>query len=301
VTSSLLPYETGVLAATTAFGKTVIAAYMIGAGDTRTLVLVHRRQLLDQWIARLQTSLDIEPNQIGVIHGGKKKPTGFIDVAFVQSLVRNGVVSELVADYGHVIVDECHHLSAVGFEAVARQAKARDVLALSATARKDGHHPIIFTQRGPVRHRVDARAQAASRPFDHKVVFRRTEFLPDLSDPNEKPAIQELYAMLARDQARNDLIFVDILAALEAGGSPVVITERKDHLESLATRLSKFAKRACKPVGFITLRRNTACLRLPFARGDRIDRAMNSNRFAFSRCRAVGEIGTLHCSKRARL
>jgi len=241
--AALLPYETGVLAATTAFGKTVIAAKMIAARDRNTLVLVHRRQLLDQWVARLQTFLDIPPNTLGVIHGGKKKPTGKIDVALMQSLIRKGVVSDLVADYGHVVVDECHHLSAVGFEAIARGAKAQYVLGLSATVtRKDGHHPIIFMQCGPIRHRVDAKKQAAARPFDHKVVFRRTEFRFAWSSPDEKPAIQELYAGLAQDTARNDLIFNDILSALEAGRSPVVITERKDHLDLLADRLSKFAK-----------------------------------------------------------
>ena len=166
--ANLLDHETGVLAATTAFGKTVVAAKMIAMRDRNTLVLVHRRQLLDQWLARLQSFLDISPDKIGVIHGGKKKPSGNIDIALMQSLVRKGIVSDLVADYGHVIVDECHHLSAVGFEAIAREAKARFVLGLSATVtRKDGHHPIIFMQCGPIRHRVDARKQAALRPFDH--------------------------------------------------------------------------------------------------------------------------------------
>ena len=241
--TKLLMHESGVLAATTAFGKTVVAAKMIAARDRNTLVLVHRRQLLDQWVARLQTFLDVAPGQIGAVHGGKKKPTGVIDVALVQSLIQNGVVSDLVASYGHVVVDECHHVSAVGFEAIAREAKAQYMLGLSATVtRKDGHHPIIFMQCGPVRHRVDARTQAASRPFDHKVVFRHTEFRRDRSSPDDKPAIQELYARLAQDQTRNDLIFDDILSALEAGRSPMVITERKDHLEVLAKRLAKFAK-----------------------------------------------------------
>jgi len=114
--------------------------------------------------------LDIPPGGLGIIHGGKKRPTGIVDVALMQSLIRRGVVSDLVADYGHVVVDECHHLSAVGFEAIARAAKAQYVLGLSATVtRKDGHHPIIYMQCGPVRYRVDARKQAASRPFDHKV------------------------------------------------------------------------------------------------------------------------------------
>ena len=108
---------------------------------------------------------------------GRRSRPGIIDIALMQSLVRKGVVSDLVADYGHVVVDECHHLSAVGFEAIAREAKAQYVLGLSATVtRKDGHHPIIFMQCGPVRHRVDAKTQAAARPFDHKVIFRRTEF-----------------------------------------------------------------------------------------------------------------------------
>ena len=241
--AALLPHETGVLAATTAFGKTVIAANMIAARKRTTLVLVHRRQLLDQWVARLQAFLDIPSNSIGVIHGGKKKPTGIIDIALMQSLVRKDIVADLVADYGHVIVDECHHLSAVGFEAIARAAKAQYVLGLSATVtRKDGHHPIIFMQCGPVRYRVDARKQAAGRPFDHKVVFRRTGFRIPRSSLEERPAIQELYARIAQDTARNDLIFDDILTALEAGRSPVVITERKDHLDTLASRLSKFAK-----------------------------------------------------------
>ncbi len=256
---ALLQHETGVLAATTAFGKTVIAAKMIAERDRTALVLVHRRQLLDQWVARLQAFLDIPPNKLGVIHGGKKKPSGNIDIALMQSLVRKGVVSDLVADYGQIVVDECHHLSAVGFEAIARQAKARYVLGLSATVtRKDGHHPIIFMQCGPIRHRVDAKKQAAARPFDHKVVFRRTEFRLAQNNPDEKPAIQELYARLTQDPARNDLIFDNVLAALEAGRSPVVITERKDHLDALAGRLSKFAKNVIVLRGGTTVRQSRA-------------------------------------------
>ena len=241
--SALLAEDTGVLAATTAFGKTVVAARMIAARGCNTLVLVHRLQLLDQWLARLKTFLDVPPECIGVIHGGKRKPTGLIDIALIQSLSRKGEVADLVADYGHLVVDECHHLSAVAFEAVARAAKARYVLGLSATlTRKDGHHPIIFMQCGPIRYRVDARSQAAARPFDHKVIVRHTEFRFNRAEPDERPAIHDLYARLAADQARNDLIFDDILAALDAGRSPVVITERKDHLALLAERLAKFAR-----------------------------------------------------------
>ncbi len=130
---ALLPHDHGVLAATTAFGKTVVAAALIAHRGRNALVLVHRRELLTQWVERLRTFLDIDPKDIGIIGGGRRKPTGIIDVALIQSLVRQSEVSDLVADYGHLVVDECHHLSAASFELVARRAKARYVLGLSAT------------------------------------------------------------------------------------------------------------------------------------------------------------------------
>jgi superfamily II DNA or RNA helicase len=75
---------------------------------------------------------------IGKIGGGKRKPSGLIDIALIQSLVRKGEVDDIVGDYGHLIIDECYHLSAVSFEQVARRIKARYVLGLSATVtRKD--------------------------------------------------------------------------------------------------------------------------------------------------------------------
>ncbi len=154
---ALLQEDIGVLAATTAFGKTVIAAWLIAQRGVNTLVLVHRQQLLEQWIERLSTFLNLPAKTVGRLGGGRKKLTGTLDVALMQSLVHKGVVDDRVGDYGYLIVDECHHLSARSFELVARRAKAKFVTGLSATiARKDGHHPIIFMQCGPMRHRVDA-------------------------------------------------------------------------------------------------------------------------------------------------
>ena len=156
--AALLEHETGVLAATTAFGKTVVAANMIAARGRNTLVLVHRRQLLDQWVARLQTFLDIPANEIGVIMVERKSRQASSTSPSCRAWFERVLCRDLVGEYGHVIVDECHHLAAVSFEMIARAAKARFMLGLSATVtRKDGHHPIIFMQCGPVRHRVDAR------------------------------------------------------------------------------------------------------------------------------------------------
>ncbi|MBI3838853.1 MAG: DEAD/DEAH box helicase family protein [Planctomycetia bacterium] len=236
----MLAHDTGVLSATTAFGKTVIAAWLIAKRGVNTLVLVHRRQLLEQWVERLSTFLDLPPKAIDRIGGGRKKPTGMLDVALIQSLVRNGVVNDLVGEYGHLIIDECHHVSAHGFEEVVRQAKAKFVTGLSATVtRKDGHHPIIFMQCGPVRHRVDAKTQAAARPFEHTVCVRPTGFRPTGAfSEDTRHQFQELYSQLVTDDARNQLICDEVLQTVREGRSPLVLTERNEHLDSLAERLS---------------------------------------------------------------
>lgn len=237
-------HDNGVLAATTAFGKTVVAAALIAHRHRNTLVLVHRRELLNQWVERLRSFLNVDPKRIGVVGGGKRRPTGVIDVALIQSLVRKGEVADIVAKYGHLIVDECHHLSATSFELVARRSKARYVVGLSATiARKDGHHPIIFMQCGPVRYRGDARVQAAERGIRHRARDRSTQFeLPAPLASVERPSMSAIYAALAQDSGRNDLIFDDVLKSLEAKRSPIVLTERKDHLEYLRQRFTPFVK-----------------------------------------------------------
>lgn len=236
----MLAHETGVLAATTAFGKTVLAAWLIGQRGVNTLVLVHRQQLLEQWVERLASFLDLPQKAIGRIGGGSKKPGGLVDVAIIQSLFRKEEVDDRVADYGHLVVDECHHLSAHSFESVARRAKARFVTGLSATVtRKDGHHPIIFMQCGPVRYRVDAKRQAEQRPFSHRVFVRPTAFR-SLTGPVDDPRVefQNLVMALAVDPARNALICRDVIESVKEGRTPLVLTERTSHVEELAGRLA---------------------------------------------------------------
>lgn len=118
---AMLAHDTGVLAATTAFGKTVVGAWLIAQRRVNTLVLVHRQQLLDQWAERLRSFLDLPEKSPGRIGGGRKKFTGMLDIALLQSLVRKGVVDDRVGDYGHIVVDECHHLPAHSFEQILRR------------------------------------------------------------------------------------------------------------------------------------------------------------------------------------
>lgn len=241
---ALLVQDTGVLAASTAFGKTVVAAWLIAKRGVNTLVLVHRRQLQQQWVERLSILLGMPTSAIGRIGGGRKKPTGLLDVGVIQSLVRKGIVADLIGNYGHVIVDECHHLSAQSFEQVARQAKAKFVTGLSATVtRKDGHHPIIFMQCGPVRFRVSAKQGTATHPFQHTVLVRPTDFRPiQPADANVRMQFHQLYDELISDEERNRLICHDVVQALRDGRSPLVLTERNEHLAALADQIAPEVK-----------------------------------------------------------
>jgi superfamily II DNA or RNA helicase/very-short-patch-repair endonuclease len=238
---ALLAHETGVLSATTAFGKTVLAAWLIAQRGVNTLILVHRQQLMDQWVERLSQFLNLDKKDIGRLGGGRKKLTGKIDVVMIQSLVRKGVVKDLVADYGHVIVDECHHLSAQSFELAIRRTKAKFILGLSATVtRKDGHHPIIFMQCGPIRHTVDARQQATERPFTHEVIVRPTGFQnPGETEEDPRLAYQSFCDALYQDHARNQLIASEVLNALRSGRTPLVLTERTEHIQLLTDLLKE--------------------------------------------------------------
>ncbi|KAA3655881.1 MAG: helicase, partial [Calditrichaeota bacterium] len=250
--SALLNYETGVLAASTAFGKTVVVAKLIAERKANTLVLVHTRQLLEQWHSRLLQFLQIRTpvqsekkkskakSPIGQIGGGKNKPGGVIDVAIMQSLVRGDEVKEVVRNYGMVIVDECHHVPAFSFEQILRKVRAKYVYGLTATpARQDGHHPIIFMQCGPIRHTVDARDQAEKRPFSHFVIPRFTAFKKPFKSDEKSLTIGELYSELGVDAARNQLIINDAVQSVKDGRHPIILTQRTAHVESLARALRK--------------------------------------------------------------
>ena len=234
---TLLKYDFGVLSAPTAFGKTVLAAWLIAHRKTNVLIVVHRRQLMEQWVEQLSAFLGVDRNEIGQIGGGKRKASGLIDVAVIQSLNRKGVVDDLVANYGYVIADECHHISAKSFEDVLRACSAKYVTGLSATlVRRDGHHPIIFMQCGAVRYRAHDKKHAMLRPFDHKVVVcvcNDVAFLQEQDLP-----IAEIYRMLVDSSARNRRIARDVVNAYGEGRSPLILTERTRHLEILSDLLA---------------------------------------------------------------
>lgn len=230
--AGMLHQDTGVLCAPTAFGKTVTAAAIIARRGVNTLVLVHRTELLKQWQERLQAFLGVGKGVVGTIGGGKAKPTGKIDIAVMQSVSRQGEVNPLVENYGQVIVDECHHVGAVSFDAILKRTKAKYVLGLTATPiRRDGQQPIIFMQCGPIRYTA---ASPAGTPHDLEVLPRSRFTRIDL--PTDA-GIQDVFRHLANDQARTESIASEVRDAVGQGRKVLVLTERTEHLDAIKTEL----------------------------------------------------------------
>ena len=230
--SAMLAHNAGVLCAPTAFGKTVVAAAIIARRGVNTLILVHRTELLRQWQERLRAFLSAGKELVGTVGGGKAKPTGRIDIAVMQSLSRRGEVDPMVEGYGQIIVDECHHVGAVSFDAILRRAKAKYVLGLTATPiRRDGQQPIIFMQCGPTRHTV-VRPEGA--PKDLEVIPR---LWAQAIDASPDIGIQEVFRRLATDVARTEAVAEEVQRSFEAGRKLLVLTERTEHLGALATAL----------------------------------------------------------------
>lgn len=229
---AMLRHETGVLCAPTAFGKTVTAAAMIARRGVNTLVLVHRTELLKQWQERLQFFLGVGKDVVGTIGGGKARPTGFIDIAVMQSLSRQGEINPLVENYGHVIVDECHHIGAASFDAILKRVKAKYVLGLTATPmRRDGQQPIIFMQCGPTRHTA---TKSESAPHDLAVTPHTIHKRIDLP---KDAGIQDVFLQLTVDPDRTEAIATEIENAYKQGRKVLVLTERTEHLNAIQSAL----------------------------------------------------------------
>ena len=243
---AMMRHDCGVLEAGTAFGKTVLAAWMVAKRGRSALVIVNRVTLQRQWVARLAQFLGVRERDIGRIGGGaRRRATGRLDVAILQSLLRRPDAALRAMRHGFVIVDECHGLPAARFERVADRLRARFFLGLSATpVRRDGRHPVVAQQCGPVRHRVPALDLAREAPFRHVAIVRPTAYEPSeelraaaAARGERSPPWAAMCTELCADEARNALLLADAAAVVAEGRSPVVLTDRRDHVAALAAAL----------------------------------------------------------------
>ena len=255
----LLQNDTGILSGTTAFGKTIVAIKLIAEKKVNTLILVDKVSLSSQWKKKLSEFLVVNENlpdqhmvtakkrgrkkkisAIGQLGGGINTLGGIVDIAIMQSISRQGEVKECVKDYGMIIADECHHASAFTYEQILKTAHAKYIYGLTATpTRKDGHHPILFMQCGPIRYRDDPKKQAENRPFDHYIVPRFTSLRVPLDSDEKEVSIQKLYTEIVDNDFRNQQIIDDVLNNYHQGRNCIVLSLRTAHVEFLAKKLNE--------------------------------------------------------------
>ena len=232
---AVVGHELAVIVAPPGAGKTVTACAVIAHHQQPTLVLVDRRPLLAQWRERLAEHLSLDGEEVGVIGGGRHRPGCVVDVAMIQSLARQERADELFARHGLIVVDECHHLPAVSFEACVRTAPTRRWLGLTATPyRRDGLEGIIALQCGPTRHETRPGDLPDTALVQRRLIVHPTSFVHD----DDTASIQEVLGALADDEQRTTQICADVVQALDASRTCLVLTQRTAHIEAICHRLA---------------------------------------------------------------
>ena len=233
----VLRHESGVLVAPPGAGKTVMGCYAVAKRNLPTLILSHRKPILDQWRAQLKKMLGLKPRQIGQVGGGRKRQTGIMDFAMIQSLKRMEDLREFFSRYGFIVVDECHVLPAVSFEQYVKQAPARYTLGLTATPiRRDGLQDLIFMQCGPLRYRMAETKEGLETTLKIRPTnFRFEQIEGGIFNPRDFPS-------LAQDESRNGLIVEDVTQALLEGRKCLVLSQRKEHCQRLTEMLKERGK-----------------------------------------------------------
>ncbi len=229
----------GIIVAPPGSGKTVLSLAIIKDKQQPTLILVHRKQLADQWIERIESFLGILKKDIGRIGQGKSKPGKHITVAMVQSMekaLESPEQSELCNAFGTIIIDECHHIPAETYQRVVSKLNSYYLYGLTATPfRKYNDGKLIFIHLGEVIHEIKAPQVQGQRGT--QIIIRDTDLFVPFNTKTDK--LETLFKILIHDSARNQLILNDVVSELNSGRKAVIITERKDHIISLQQYLKQ--------------------------------------------------------------
>ncbi len=262
--------ENGIICAPPAFGKTVLAAYMISKRKVNTLILLDKTDLVDQWIAELTRFLDIDEkppvyktktgrekvrNSIfGTLISGSDKTTGIIDFAMIGSAYHKGQFFENIDLYGMVLCDECHHIASNQGQALMGRIRAKYIYGLSATPeRSDQLDEIVYMLLGPVRHKYSVKEQADAWGID-RFVYPRFTRVVNIS--GEELRIHDADNLIAESSSRNEQIVSDVEQAVLSGRTPVILTKLKKHAETLYEMLKGKADYVFLIYGGQTIKQN---------------------------------------------
>ncbi|HLG36143.1 MAG TPA: DEAD/DEAH box helicase [Bacteroidia bacterium] len=239
VIESITKKDLGVIVAPPGSGKTIVALKIISDKQQPALIIVHRKQLVEQWTERVETFLGIPKNEIGKIGQGKSKLGKKITIATIQSLSKELVkdkAENILTAFGTVIVDECHHIPAETFRNIIAKLQTFYLYGLTATPfRKYNDGKLIFIHLGEVISEI--KSSEISTAQQAKIIIRNTEL--DVPFNSKTDQFETLSKILIHDSARNKLILQDAIIELKGGKRVVIITERKEHIDSLYQYLKK--------------------------------------------------------------
>lgn len=227
--------DMGVIVAPPGSGKTVLALKAIADKQQPALIVVHRKQLASQWMERIESFLGIPQKEIGKIGQGKSIIGKQITVATIQSLAKADL-TDIHKAFGSIIVDECHHIPAETFRNTIAKFNSKYLYGLTATPfRKYNDGKIIFIHLGEIIAEINNTALPASN--HPTIIIRNTELNVPFNAKTDQ--FETLSKILVHDSARNRLILKDVIDELQKGRKCVILTERKEHIQTLEQYLKQ--------------------------------------------------------------
>ncbi|MCW3109789.1 MAG: type restriction protein res subunit, partial [Segetibacter sp.] len=224
--------DMGIVVAPPGSGKTIIALAIIAQKKQPAIIIVHRKQLFEQWIERIQSFLGIAEAFIGKIASGQQKIGTHITVAMIQSVAASSNPNVLYESFGTIIIDECHHVPAKTFRQAIKHFQSYYLYGLTATPiRKNNDEKLIFIHIGDVIHEVKPTLQQPNERGKLSVIIRETNLFVPFDHKTDMTEM--LSQILMHDTTRNQLIVEDIKTEVSAGRKVLVLTERKAHIEVL--------------------------------------------------------------------
>lgn len=222
--------EMGVIVAPPGSGKTIVGLAIIAEKKQPALIIVHRKQLFDQWVERIQSFLGIAGAHIGKIIQGNQKIGTHVTVAMIQSLAAIPQNDSLLSAFGTIIVDECHHVPSKTFRNIITQLSSYYLYGLTATPiRKNNDERLIFTHIGDIVYEIKNTNTDQNKKLS--IIIRETDLMIPFDYKTDDA--ETLYKVLIHDTNRNRLITEDIIAEITTGKKVLVLTERKAHIEVL--------------------------------------------------------------------
>lgn len=236
---NLLNAQSGVLVAPPGSGKTVIGIELINRLKQPTLILVHKKQIFNQWAERIENFLNIPKKEIGQFGTNKKTIGDKVTIAMIQTLNRENSIETLKskAQFGLILVDECHHIPAQMFRQVITQFSPYYLYGLTATPeRKNNDEKLIYLYLGEILHTINSgdlknSGKNQTPTANNKIIIKNTSL--NLPFNIKTKELSLLSKIITFDSERNQQIINDVEIEAKKSAKCLILTERKEHVEIL--------------------------------------------------------------------